>query len=192
MRYRHKPWNYPSYPPKYLPNVARFFKPNVGCNMGKKTVQSLIFPEEIILKILSYLPEASTLFTIASLVDANAVNYWPWRDVQKLVNRPPLQLQKLIRFVLCERYGNVPSIEKMEHYLRSNLEGPDPLPFLTVAQRLQDKKRNHGQDISRQSSQLPIPPPLLILDRIHSPAKIIYEMNALSSDLDQLVQSFIG
>lgn len=58
--------------------------------------------DELVLRILSCLPDVSTLLEIALLLNVDTVNCWPWQDMRRLVDRPPLQLQKPIRLIVCD------------------------------------------------------------------------------------------
>ena len=144
----------------------------------------LQLPDEVLLQILTYLPDASTLFEIARIVDERILNRSAWDQLRKGVTSHPLQLQRLIRLVISERCGNVPKSNALGGHLVDNLKSLKPLPPLTASQWLQ---LNLGRPTPfRQRS-----PPFLILDSVHDSAVMLPKMNTLSSDMEILISSFI-
>lgn len=91
-------------------------------------------PNEIILHILEHLPHLPTLFEITNIVNPDALDTPPWCLLSRFVDRYPLQLQKLTRFVMCLHYGESSHEGKnLEENLVSNLENLQPLPLSTVS-----------------------------------------------------------
>ena len=114
--------------------------------------------------------------------------------MRRFVTGHPLQLQKLIRFVMCARYGTIAELEHLGDNLYLNLENLDPLPPSTISMWKQ-----HQRDINRNPSnflkdhhELERPPPFLIQDSIQNRIIVLHEMSTISADLEQLVQSFIS
>ena len=152
-------------------------------------------PDEILFHILEYLPDLPTLFEITTIVDPDALDTPPWGLLGRFVDRYPLQLQKLIRFAMCVRYGKLSHEKDLEEHLVSNLENLQPLPFSTVSglrnlyrqENLNEKVPTSLNEHQRTAETLPF----LILDSIHDPVTIVQDMSIISSDMEQLVRSFI-
>ena len=151
-------------------------------------------PNEIIHQILGYLPDLSTLFEITKIVLPTTLESPPWALFSQYVDRHPLQLQKLVRFVMCVRYGRIPRNRKLRKYLVSNLGNSQSLPISTISV-LRKLFNYYNSDkkcrtlLARHQWKIP---PLLILDSIHDPANMLQDMSIVSSDIEQLVRSFFG
>ena len=146
-------------------------------------------PDEIILHILEYLPDLPTLFEITAIANPDALNTPPWGLLGRFVDRYPLQLQKLIRFVMCVRYGKISHEKNLEEHLIANLENLQPLPFSTVS-GLENLFRQDNLNEKEQQRTAEILP-FLIHDSIYDPITILQDMSIVSSDMEQLVGSFI-
>ena len=152
-------------------------------------------PDEIILQILDYLPDISTLYEITNIINPHALDNPPWGFLSRFVDRHPLQMQKLIRFVICVRYAKTPE-KGLEKRLISNLENLKPLPVSTVpGLRNVFGRDNFDQKLlyllvrHRRTAEIP---PSLILGLIHDPAAILQDMSTVSSDMEQVIRSFVN
>ena len=79
-------------------------------------------PDEIIFQILGYLPDLATLFEITNIVKPGVLDTPIWGLLSRFVDRYPLQLRRIIRFVLCVRYGKVSEEKDLGNCLVSGLE----------------------------------------------------------------------
>lgn len=79
---------------------AQYF---ITSRLNSEVIETPNFPDEIILKILGYIPDISTLFEIAWDVNESFLGTPYWRCRSPFVTRHPLQMQRLIRFIISQR-----------------------------------------------------------------------------------------
>ena len=144
---------------------------------GEKPIPSL--PPEIRLQIAGYVPDLSNYYEIAQNFNQDLLKTPLWGTLNGCFTRHPLQLQKLIRFIMCIRYGAIGDLRELEQHLVQNLEGPQPASPSTLS---------GWKRLGRQERL----PPFLILDRSYDPMSMLRSMSILSKDIEQIVQSFIA
>ena len=137
-------------------------------------VRVRFIPSEIAAKIMSHLHDLPTLYEIVYTVNSQVVEHPIWFLLRPYINRHPLQIQLLVRKVISERYGILPPSQDLLTHVRSHLKNLDPVsPCMIV--------RTQGDETKQLAD-----PPLQIFLSPHDPAKILFEMNNLSDDLDFL------
>jgi len=151
-------------------------------------------PDEIILHIVSKIPNISTLLEIIQIVDERILEDPCWRCVRPFITRHPLQIQRLIRFVMCVRYGHVSGVKDLARHLRWNLEKRHPPPPATFSKwkQFQLKMNNKLPIIFAEPGLMSVVPPFLILDCVHDPITMLKDMRMVSDDLEHLVHSFFN
>lgn len=166
----------------------------VVSGLNPKIMRPAHLPDEIILKILGYLPNISTLFEIAWNVNESFLENPYWRCLMPFITRHPLQIQRLIRFFMCVRYGHLSKREHLTRHLYWNLEKQDRPPLATFSKRKQFQL-NHTNELLDALAKNELEgsiPPFLILDSVHDPIVMLKDMHTVSDDLKHLVQSFMN
>ena len=151
-------------------------------------------PDEILFQILGYLPNISTLYELAQNFNESILETPYWRCLRPFFTRHPLQIQRLIRFVMCVRYGHVSPVKNLTTHLYWNLEKQHPPPPATFSKWKQFQlKLTSGLPVTlAEHGLVSTIPPFLILDSVHDPIAILKDMRIVSDDLEHLVHSFVN
>lgn len=163
-------------------------------NLTPEVMRPPHLPDEIILQILGYLPNIATLYEITRNVNESFLTTSYWECLSPFIARHPLQIQRLIRFVMCVRYGHVSESRSLMKHLYWNLEKQHPPPPATFS-KWKQFQLNHTKELPdtlAQQGPVGMVPPFLILDSVHDPAAILKDMSVVCSDLEHLVHSFIN
>lgn len=162
--------------------------------LNPKVMRAPHLPDEILLQLLGYLPNISTLYEITQSVNERILETPYWRCLRPFFTRHPLQIQRLIRFVMCVRYGHVSEAKNLTTHLYWNLEKQHPPPPATFSKwkQFQFNLTNKLPDTLAKHELVSTIPPFLIVDSVHDPIVMMKDMRMVSDVLEYLVHSFIN
>ncbi|MCJ1459228.1 hypothetical protein MMC28_009605 [Mycoblastus sanguinarius] len=156
-------------------------------------------PNELVLEILEYLPDFSTLFEITKALpqDKILLDTPAWRLLREFVVPLQRQVQRLIRLMMCIRYGNVPDAKELPKVFGTDLESSGSTLPSNLSKWEESYPKSYPWYPKKQPDSLLKfwqlgPERKFSIDySFHDPVAILQDMGTLSSDMEQLVHSFI-